>query len=75
MARIPLPGAGAVAFDGSRLWALARDGVYTIRGRTATRRLRLGSPVYGLLEAGPGGAWVTDEATNSLRSVPAPGKR
>ena len=69
VARIPLPGAGAVAFDGSRLWALAEGGVYTIQGRTVTKQLRLSTPVFGLLAAGPQGAWLADEATNSLRLI------
>jgi hypothetical protein len=69
VARVHLPQAGAVAFDGSRLWALAPGGVYAVQGHTATRWLPLSSPVYGLLVAGPAGVWFTDEATNSLRRV------
>jgi hypothetical protein len=72
VARIRLPRASAVAFDGSRLWVLARGAVYTIRGRIVSRRLRLASPVYGLLVAGAGGAWLSDEATNSLRRISFP---
>jgi hypothetical protein len=71
VARVALPYTGAIAYDGSRLWALARGGVYSISGGVVTKRLSLSSQVYGLLVAGGGQAWFTDEATNSLRRIPA----
>jgi hypothetical protein len=71
VARIRLPNSGTVAFDGSRLWVLAEGGVYTIQGRTVTKELRLSTPVFGLLAAGPRGAWLADEGTNGLRLIPA----
>jgi DNA-binding beta-propeller fold protein YncE len=70
--RIPLPGAGPVAFDGSQLWALADGGVYSIRGRSATKRLLLGSRVFGLLVAVGRDVWLSDEGTNSLRRIVTP---
>ena len=69
VARVPLPNTGAIAYDGSHLWALARGGVFSIRGGVVTKRLSLASPVYGLLVAGGGQVWFTDEATNSLRRL------
>jgi hypothetical protein len=69
-ARIRLPGAGQVAFDGSRLWALATGGVYSISGARVTKRLSLASKVFGLLAASGRDVWVSDEATNTLRRVP-----
>jgi hypothetical protein len=67
--RIPLPGASNVAFDGSKLWALANAGVYSIRARTVTRRLPLSSQLFGLLVALGGDVWLSDESANSLRRV------
>lgn len=71
VARVRLPDTGAIAFDGSRLWALARGGIYSIRGGVVTKRLSLSSPVYGLLVAGDGQVWFTDEGTNGLRRISA----
>jgi streptogramin lyase len=68
-ARVRLPGAGQVAFDGSRLWALANGGVYSIVGTRITKRLSLPSKVFGLLVAVGRDVWLSDEATNSLRRV------
>jgi sugar lactone lactonase YvrE len=69
--RISLPGASQVAFDGSRLWALASGGVYSIRGKTVTRRLALPAQVFGLLAAVGGDVWLTDDSDNSLRRISA----
>ena len=69
VSRIPLPGAGNVAFDGSQLWALANGGVYSIRGRTVTKRLALDPQVFGLLVAVGHDVWLSDEGTNSLRRI------
>jgi hypothetical protein len=71
VARVALPSTVAVASDGSRLWALARGGVYSLSGGVAKKRLALSAPVYGLLVAGDGQVWFTDEATNSLRRISA----
>ena len=68
--RIALPGASQVAFDGSRLWALADGGVYSIRGKTITKRLSLPTQVFGTLAAAGRDVWLSDEATNSLRRIP-----
>jgi streptogramin lyase len=68
-ARVSLRGAGEVAFDGSRLWALANGGVYSLRGRAVTKRLSLPSQVFGLLVAVGRDVWLSDEAANSLRRV------
>jgi DNA-binding beta-propeller fold protein YncE len=68
-ARVSLGGAGEVAFDGSRLWALANGGVYSLRGRAVTKRLSLPSQVFGLLVAVGRDVWLSDEAANSLRRV------
>lgn len=70
-ARVSLPGTGALAYDGRRLWALARGGIYSIRAGVVTKRLSFSSPVYGLLVAGGGQVWFSDEATNSLRRISA----
>jgi hypothetical protein len=67
--RISLRGASQVAFDGTRLWALASGGVYSIRGRTVTKRLSLASRTFGLLVAVGRDVWLTDEAANSLRRI------
>jgi hypothetical protein len=67
--RIPLPGASNVAFDGSKLWALANAGVYSIRARTVTRRLPLSSQLFGLLVALGRDVWLSDEFVNSFRRV------
>ena len=71
VSRVRLPGAGQVAFDGTRLWALADGGVYSVAGTRVTRRLRLPSKVFGLLVATGHDVWLSDEAANSLRRVPA----
>jgi hypothetical protein len=65
--RVALPRASAVAVEGSRVWALASDGLYSIQGRTATKRLGLGPNTAGLLAAGRGAVWVSDGASNTLR--------
>jgi hypothetical protein len=71
VSRVPVAGATRVAFDGSRLWALADGGVYSIRGPRATKRLSLPPETFGLLVADRSAVWMTDEAANSLRRVPA----
>jgi len=71
VSRVRLPGAGQVAFDGTRLWALADGGVYSVAGTRVTRRLRLPSKVFGLLVAAGHDVWLSNEAANSLRRVPA----
>lgn len=68
--RVRLPGASQVAFDGSRMWALANGGVYSIAGAHVTKRLSLPSKVFGLLVATGRDVWLSDEAANSLRRVP-----
>jgi hypothetical protein len=68
--RISLPGASVVAFDGSRLWAVARSGVYSVDDGIVTKRLRLSTQVFGLITAAGRNVWMTDEASNSLRRIP-----
>ena len=65
--RITLPKPSAVAVDGAHVWALAPDGLYSIAGTKASRRVALGPGVAGLLVAARGIVWLSDGATNTLR--------
>ncbi len=68
-ARLRLAGASAVAFDGSQLWVVARDGLYLIRGQKATKRLALSPGSGDLIAIADGGVWLSEGSSNSLRRV------
>ena len=69
VARLRVPRATALAFDGSRLWVVGRDGVYSIRGHTITKRVALARGEGELIAVAGGNVWLSGGATNSLRRI------
>ena len=69
VARLRVPGASALAFGGSRLWVLGRDGVYSIRGRTVTKQLAFRRGEGDLIAVAGGAVWLSSGAANSLRRI------
>jgi streptogramin lyase len=64
--RVSLAGAHAVAVDGGRVWAVGRDGLYSITRGMATRRLALPQSAADLVATADGLVWFSDSAANSL---------
>ncbi len=70
-ARLPVPGASAVAFGRSRLWVVGRDGVYSIRAGKVTKELTLARGEGELIAVAGGAVWLSAGASNSLRRIRA----
>jgi hypothetical protein len=68
-ARLPVPGASALAFGRSQLWVVGRAGVYSIRGGKVTKELSVPRGGGELIAVAGGGVWLTAGASNSLRRI------
>ena len=68
-ARLSVPGASAVAFGGSQIWVVGRDGVYSIRAGKVTKRLPLARGGGELIAVAGGAVWLSEGASNSLRRI------
>jgi hypothetical protein len=61
-----IPGAHAVRFDGSRLWVVARGGMYSVAGQKVTK---VSSDQGDLLAIANGVVWLSEGFSNSLRRI------
>ena len=68
-ARLPVPGASAIAFGLSRLWAVGRNGVYSIRAGKVTKELSVARGGVELIAVARGAVWLSAGSSNSLRRV------